>query len=70
MVREVVKIGEMNGERIINQHNKVGDEYASITVQFEKSGKWYIFNIINNAVDNKIARDTIDKILSTFKFIK
>lgn len=70
VARDIIKIDGLNGERIINQSNKTGDEYASITIEFEKGGKWYVFNIINNPVDNKIAKDTIDKILSTFKFTK
>lgn len=70
VTRDIIKINGLNGERIINQSNKTGDEYASITIEFEKGGKWYVFNIINNPVDNKIAKDTIDKILSTFKFTK
>ena len=70
VVREVVKISGLSGEKIINQSSKTGDEYASITIQFEKGNKWYIFNVINNMSDNHIAKDTMDKILSTFKFTK
>ena len=70
VVREVVKISGLSGEKIINQSSKTGDEYASITIQFEKRNKWYIFNVINNISDNHIAKDTMDKILSTFKLTK
>ena len=68
VVHEAIKIDNVNGEKTINQSAKSGDEYASITIQFEKGGKWYIFNIINNIADNNVAKNILDKSLSTFKF--
>lgn len=67
---EAIKISGLTGEKTSNKSNKVGDEYASITAQFKRDNKWYIFNIINNSRDNEIAEDTFNQILSTFKFIK